>query len=184
MRRLVLTAILMFTGAWLIFRLCYLPYRCNQTIGVAVSAIQRDVLGADNIATAISARGYATQLEMCLRSGTQLSGSHLLVSCYMAAAANLRTLKRFDEALLMYRHALRLDRRPELYLQIGNTLEELGNHREALRYYMLAVTFNPQFIYDRSVLPPLAWNEIYVRFVEDETRLRKRSVDRPSMPIE
>ncbi len=160
--RVILSAIAILLSAWLSFRLCYQPYRCNDEIGAAVPLSQLTWKHPGEVRSAVRARGLVAQMRNCLTPYPELVNAYLLI------AANLRFMGLQDQALLAYRQALAIDRRPEIYLQIGNTLLEMGHQDQALHYYMLAVTFNPQYIYDRSVLPPSIWNEVYRRYTVDE----------------
>jgi tetratricopeptide (TPR) repeat protein len=177
MKRFLIPAIALLVAPWLIHRLCYVPYRCNKEIGVGIYLTENNQPRSD-IDMAITARSLVKRMQGCLTSQRELVGA------YMVAAANLRVINRPNEALDLYRRASSLDRRPELYLQMGNTLSEMGNRNEAIRYYRVAVAFNPQYIYDRSLLPPAVWDEVYRRFVEDEQRFRGHKASYPWMPIE
>jgi hypothetical protein len=68
------------------------------------------------------------------------------VSLDMIAAANLRLLGRDSDAIAMYRHALSLDRRPEIYLNLASSELVLGNRSAARDDTMRATMFNPWLI--------------------------------------
>ena len=177
MRRLLVSAAVLVAAFWLAYRFCWVPYRCNNQIGSAVTLTEKVWLRSGQMSATIAARRLIAEMTDCLQSYPD-------VGAYMVAAANLRIVGRMDDALRLYRRALSLDRRPEIYLQIGNTQMEIGNHAEAVRYYTLAATFDPQYIYDRSVLPPEMWDEIYRRYSADELQYRNHAVHHPSASIE
>jgi len=76
----------------------------------------------------------------------QLRISPEAIDLYMLAAVNYRVLERPDDAIDMYTTALKYDRRPEIYLQLGNSEFERGNHDAALRAILPALKFNPLYI--------------------------------------
>ena len=174
MKRLVVPAAALLAAPWLIYHLCYLPYRCDRQVGIAEAQTERAWERSGQIDTAIIARNLVAQMRGCLGCYPEL------VNAYMITGANLRILKLPDQALAVYRQALGIDRRPEIYLQIGNTLMEAGNREAALGYFTLAVTFNPQYVYDRTALPPEVWEETYQRFIADEKLYRDHAMAHPA----
>lgn len=70
---------------------------------------------------------------------------------YMIAAANYRLIADYGEAEQMYRRALRIARRPETYLNLGDTLLAQGKTEEALESYAVAVGFSTTY-YERVPL--------------------------------
>jgi tetratricopeptide (TPR) repeat protein len=181
MKRFVIPAAALLAAPWLIYHLCYLPYRCNRQVGIAKAQTERAWERSGEIDAAIMARNLVAQMRGCVEQMPGCLGCYPEpVVAYMIIGANLRILKLPDQALAAYRQALAIDRRPELYLQMGNSLMEAGNREAALRYFTLAVTFNPQYIYDRSVLPPEVWEETYHRFIADEKLYRDHAVAHPT----
>src|ERR1051325_2120365 len=81
----------------------------------------------------------------------------------MIAAANLRQLGRPADAIAMYEHALRFDRRPEIYMNIGQSRVENGNRARAVDDFVRAVVFAPGMI--EEVTPDLR-DEVYARAAE------------------
>lgn len=177
MKRALALVVTLPLAIWLTDRLCYIPYRCNNEIGAAVSVTGQLWAQSGQIDATIASRRLILQMDECLRG-------HPDTGAYMVAAANLRILRRPNDALQYYRRALKIDRRPEVYLQIGNTLMEMGDRTGAIRYYMMAVSFNPQYIYDRSVLPQEVWDEVYRQYVAEEQQFRDRRMVDPSAAIE
>src|SRR5262249_30505601 len=96
-----------------VYRLAYLPWRADverkklEDITVALWEPRpafAAVRARENIA---AARAYLD------RRGIHNTG------LYMAAAANYRIVEDYDNAAGMYRTALRYDRRPEIYYNLG-----------------------------------------------------------------
>lgn len=65
---------------------------------------------------------------------------------YMIAAASLRELGRSREAISLYQRAAELDRRPEIYLNLGQAQAEAGLIGEAISNLAEAVIFDPSLI--------------------------------------
>ena len=78
----------------------------------------------------------------------------------MLEAENLRVLGRHIEAVAAYRRALRFERRPEIYLQLGLTQVEAGQEKEAFIHLLKAVSFDSRLL---SAVP----------FLEIRSRLEK-----------
>ncbi len=109
MRRLIITTVVLLAVLWPIYRFFWLPYRCNIQIGKATLLTEQVWSRSGQISAAILARSLVKQMEDCLRSCPN-------VAAYMLGAANFRILGRHHEALALYREALKIDRRPEVYL--------------------------------------------------------------------
>src|SRR5712691_7179719 len=69
-----------------------------------------------------------------------------MIDLYMTAAADYRVVGRADEAVKFYTGALKWDRRPELFLQLGLTELELGHRAGALRALQAAILFDPSML--------------------------------------
>ena len=75
------------------------------------------------------------------------------VNYEMLFAANARLLNRPGDALAHYDTALRFDHRPEIYLERGATLLELGRDSEAIANFVLAAEFDPDIV--ETLDPPI-----------------------------
>jgi len=123
---------------------CYVPYRCNQIIKTARPAALRAFDATDPVRAAEIARANAALLQPCVAQAATM------IDPYMIQAVDYRVLGNLNKAAQLYRHALRYDRRPELYLQLGIT-ELQRNHRdEARRALEKAILFNPPMIEEIS----------------------------------
>ena len=126
-------------AAAMIWVYCVRPLQCNHAEFVARG--QTDLIeqrSADQVTTARYARENIALLAPCLSCAPGVNRAMLL-------AANLRFVGRGDEAVAIYRDALHIDRRPELYLQMGKALVETGHDAEALDYLIKACMYNPEF---------------------------------------
>jgi tetratricopeptide (TPR) repeat protein len=69
----------------------------------------------------------------------------------MEAAACALFLGQRDEAIRQYREALKIDQRPEIYLNLGNTLYNVGRREEAIEAFARLVSFTTFMVnYDRT----------------------------------
>src|SRR5438552_2744965 len=109
-----------------VHRLCYLPWRADverkslETITLALWERQPTF-------AAVRARQNVAAAEVYL----DMRGIHN-TGLYMATAANYRLLEDFDHAAAMYYEALRFDRRPELYYNLGITEVSRGRRQQGI----------------------------------------------------
>lgn len=115
---------------------CVLPYRCN--------VVKKAQLGATNFAFEhartptgrLAARRNVDAFAPCLNALCRDVSLDILV------AANDRVLGRSDEAIRLYLDALRLDVRPEIYVNLAETELTLGNRKAAREHALRATLFN------------------------------------------
>lgn len=118
------------------------PLRCNYVEGDVQRVTERiDRASADQVTLAPYARRSIERLMPCL-------GCENGVNRAMVLASNLRFVGRNEEAAALYRNAMRYDRRPELYLGLGQTQLALGQNREALQNLTIACRYNPDYLDD------------------------------------
>lgn len=130
--RIAISALLVAGAVPALYRWCWMPHRCNQIEKAAELTTERTLEIGGGYTEAVRAREAAQRVVACIEH------ARTDVNLYMLAAANYRALGRFDEALAMYRAALRYDRRPELYFNIGETYLAMGNAEEANRFLVAA----------------------------------------------
>lgn len=106
----------------------------------------------------LSARQGVEQMERCARV------SPLDVDMYMTLAGFQRVLGRSEEALVSYRTALRYDRRPEIFLNIGLIELDSGRLEAAIPPLVTACRFNVNFINE----VPEGYREIVVQRLHAE----------------
>jgi tetratricopeptide (TPR) repeat protein len=119
-----------------IHRLVWVPLRCDlETRALEESTV--DALSRTDGTRMILAR------ETLERAGKASAQCGEDLHLYMIRGANLRILRRSEEAEAMFREALRLNRRPEIYLQLGLAQVESGKNAEAVESFRKAVEFQP-----------------------------------------
>jgi tetratricopeptide (TPR) repeat protein len=119
---------------------CYLPYGCN----VFKRRAEVSMLAAANVASPlrlapIARRNLEQSLQWIRRCPNDLD-------LYMIAGGSFRQLGLSTEAIPMYQRALTLDRRPEIYLNLGQAQVEAGQIGEAMPNLTSAVLFDPNLI--------------------------------------
>src|SRR5262245_46389620 len=120
-------------------RLAYLPWRAD----VERKSLERITLALwerKPVFAVVKARQNVVAARAYLDHGIHNSG------LYMAAAANYRLFDDFGHAEEMYRSALRYDRRPELYFNLGLMQIDLGRREEGIQTLIRAGLFNPYLI--------------------------------------
>ena len=124
-------------SAMALWRICYLPYRCNVREKTLV-ATSEHALKASEATVAIQTARTIIQ-----------DADHLLAECpheidlMMIRAANQRVIGDFAGAANTYRHAIDVQKRQELYFELGSTELALGNRDAAADAYTNCVRFYP-----------------------------------------
>ena len=121
---------------------CWLPYQCNR--------VKRALIAPTR--AAYEARGFP-RAQMIARTNLEAIERCAGLACRdvssgMIKAANLRVLGRNREAANLYRELLSLQKRPEIYMNLGQTEVDMGNRGEAVRSFFMAARFNPWLIRD------------------------------------
>jgi Flp pilus assembly protein TadD len=116
---------------------CVLPYRCNrlQKAGIASTAFAYEHMGTAE--GSVQARRNLAALDPCMGLTCRDVTSDML------AAANYSVLGRYDEAIRLYRDALRLDVRPEIYMNLAAAEVAAGDRKSARNDLLRAVLFSP-----------------------------------------
>lgn len=134
------TAVLLLVAVAL-YHLCWIPYGCNRE----VKAVQRSTdaaLSAPPMEAPSVARRNLLRLDRCLpQSPTD-------VRLLMLAAANYQILDRHADAIAAYERALRIDKRPEIYYELGLTQLSVGDRSSALASLTRAARFAQQYMYE------------------------------------
>lgn len=126
---------------------CVRPWIANRILQRVEIRTRAAVAAADPQRATILARISLNEL-----AGISFIGQYD-VSYHLLFAANARLLNRTAEALTHYEAALRVDHRPEIYLQRGLTLLELGRTAEAIPNFITASRFDPAIVDDLD--PPI-----------------------------
>src|SRR5713101_4114583 len=135
----LLSAIVFAGTVYVAYLWCYLPYRCNILERTAESSMLR----AENLSTLQRTALARENLEQSL---AWIGKCHRDLNFYMIAAASLRELGRSAEAIPIYQKSLTLDRRPEIYLNLGQAQAEAGQDGEAIPNLAAAIIFDPALI--------------------------------------
>jgi len=130
-------AIVAIGGAvWITLRFAYDPFTCERK-KLQIKARTEEVLGmGDPFRSAPIARENLAALGECV---SKRPGD---ADFLMMRAANDRVLGNYEEARASYQQALRYDRRPELYAELGVTDLQMGRRDEALDALFQAVLFS------------------------------------------
>jgi tetratricopeptide (TPR) repeat protein len=128
-----------------LYVLCWQPYACNRMKGAVEPQLVRIANLPQNIELTVRARGYAEQIDHCLAD--QPHDVELLMEravCDLIAGNQAAAIPR-------YQQALRIDRRPEIYLDLGLAQYALGRRAEAVGSLGRAYAFATFFVnYDLS----------------------------------
>jgi O-antigen ligase len=145
----MIVAFLAIAGAvWIAKRFAYDPFVCEGK-KLQIKTRTEDALGiGESFRSAPVARENIVAIDQCLprRAGD--------VDYLMLRAANDRVLGNYESARGSYQEALRYDRRPELYAELGVTDLQMGRRDEALDALFQAVLFSR--IYLDSLSPDVA----------------------------
>lgn len=122
-----------------LYRFVWLPVQCNFVEG-RIRGATESVLDEPPMRRHIRARANLAEIErlpLYCRRGAEAQ---------MVIAANYRILGRYDDAISAYISALDVEKRPEIYLQLGLTQIMDGRTSEAIRNLATAVRFHPPLI--------------------------------------
>ena len=130
--RIVLSVVVAAAAGWAVYRLDQI-YVCNLRAKKAERMIIRMFSLNEQITARITARQILSDMDACIRCFPTD------VDQYMVRAAALRMLGRPAEAAMDYRRALHIDRRAELFLNLGQAYLEAGRDEEAKDALITAV---------------------------------------------
>jgi tetratricopeptide (TPR) repeat protein len=141
------------------------PVRCHALTMTVADDMDRMRSTTDPIRLTVAARENIARLEPCRRAVPWNINLHLLV------AENYAARDMHEDAIRVYRDALRYDYRPEIYFNLGQELLKAGHLEEAIAPLTIACTINANLIKDiaaidvqqrvltladhRAILPPL-----------------------------
>jgi hypothetical protein len=135
MWRSVVAAAIALAALAAVHRAVVVPWRCNVLAGRVSASTERAWLdrGGDR-ARAAATNNIAILGDCADRCRTDVSLAMLLSS-------NFRLLNRNSVAAGLLEGALRYERRPKLYFELGDTQLELGFREEALKNFVRAGNF-------------------------------------------
>jgi tetratricopeptide (TPR) repeat protein len=141
--RILAAAIIVACASVLLWDSVVVPYRCNLRLRQQKSDIAQVFSMPTNSVRAVQlARQTAENLQPCLSA---CAGN---IDLLMVLAANDRAMDRNPQAIAIYETALRYERRPELYLNLGQTQLANGNPQAALENLTRACIYNPAYLDD------------------------------------
>ncbi len=150
--RIFLAAVVIAAGLAATWRWVIEPWRCNSQ---EPQLQQRTLLAYDAASSSLRrvmlARDTMERIDGCMRCNPTA------VNQYMIAAANYRLLGDKQSAERYYETALRYERRPELFLNLGIVQLELGKRTEARANLLRARVFNQFLEYE---IPPELRDEV------------------------
>ena len=123
--------------AWALFDWVYLPQSCNAAVS---ELARRTTLVGESRGDFQYVTRAKKNLEDLLALRPQCTTE---LQIPVLIATNEESLGRYEEAIRSYQDALTIDRRPELYVAIGDALIQLGRSDEAVELYVTAARFNP-----------------------------------------
>lgn len=134
--RVLAVAVAAVLAGWGFYRLAWVPFRCNIQAKRAMAQTDYATRVADEYNAVLAARENLRLLRGCTEK------CPWDVRSLFAEAWNLRILKRYDDAIETYQQALRYDRRPELYVELGNAYLEAGNEAAGVDALLQAGRFD------------------------------------------
>jgi tetratricopeptide (TPR) repeat protein len=146
--RILVTSLVALAVAVGIYRLAWLPFRCDLEAKRAMVQTDYATRVADEYNAVIAARENLAMLAACTEH------CPWDVRGLFAAAWNLRILKRYEHAIATYQEALKYDRRPEVYAELGNAHLEAGNETAAMEALLQAARFD-RFVLTRVARPDI-----------------------------
>jgi hypothetical protein len=161
----LLTIALAATCALAAVKLVLPRIRCNIEAG----RINAELRALRSAAEGARSRGAHGNIAICEKCTEQFPNDYRFV---MLLAANHDILDHRDEALRLYRRALEIEQRPEIYAYIGSLQIEQGNVEAGRATLLHASTFN--LAVTLVVDEPLR-SEIYQAVMDRHEALRQRS---------
>ena len=140
MLRISLRALALVVAAIALHYVCAMPYRANLALR-EISQRSAAAQGSDAQTAAVLARRNLQDL-----AGVA-TARRLDPAWYMLYGANLELLDRYPEAFDAYTRALRIDDRPELYVNRGLVLIHLQREDDAIRDLVTAARFDPTTVW-------------------------------------
>lgn len=129
-------------AAHAVYRLAWQPFRCN----IVKNRVQRVAFGIFDLpnspTVARKARQAIADIQPCV------AACPTDVDMYMTLAMNDRVIGRLQHAADMYGQALKYDRRPEIYFNIGMVQLEMNQRDAALATLTKACSFSIEYADD------------------------------------
>lgn len=136
--RIVVTLISVIAAA-LILKLGVQPLRCD----IELRALEERTLQAMNDPGHLAAPLARETIE---RADAALAHCRKQLEFLMVKGANQRILNRREDAVETYKRAAALEKRPEIFFQLGATLFEAGRSLDAIEPFAQACRFQPSLL--------------------------------------
>jgi hypothetical protein len=162
--RVVAVALILSGTIVAIRQYCIVPYQCNVT-AKRVQVLTERLSGKSDLDVRIDARENLDLLQPCQKCFAAN------VAYLMIKAANEGAIQRYAAAEATYRQALNVDRRPELYLNLGLTQLNLGHTAEGTQSLLTACRFSFAMIVD---IPEPQKTEMYRVIFQEQAEYAKR----------
>jgi len=146
-------------AAYTVYGLAWKPLRCNITKERVQSDALRMWNRPDAPQVATKARDAIVEMERCIVA------CPTDIDMYMTRALNDRLIGRFEHAEDMYREALKYDRRPELFFNLGIVQLEMKQRQAAIITLTKACSFEIRFA---DAIPDLSVREEVVSAVQQQ----------------
>ncbi len=119
------------------------PYSCNVLLKRATDRLDKALsLAAGDLRAPALARQTMNEMQACVSAGPDD------VAGQMVLAAACRMLGHNQRAAAAYETALLYDRRPELYLNLGQTQLAIGDSQSGVKNLTQACIYNPSYLDD------------------------------------
>lgn len=151
--------------AWITLRFAYDPFVAEGKKLALKDRTEQVAAMGDPFRSAPAARENLTAI------GESLAKRPGDIDYLMMRGANDRVLGNYEEARASYQEALRYDRRPELYAELGVTELQMGHRAEALDALFQAVLFSRTYF---ESLSPDVVDELRVRLQREAPYLGVR----------
>jgi Flp pilus assembly protein TadD len=122
-----------------LYYLCIAPYRANIQLVAVIAQTQKAISAPHARGVIIARQNIETLRKLLVVMPTS-------VDLYMVLAANYREVGEDGQARDAYHSALRLDRRPEIYFNLGMLEMQAGQRDAAILDFAYAVRFEPPLI--------------------------------------
>jgi len=141
--KIAATAVIVACASLIVRHWVALPYACNNRMRSATDRLKATLsIAGGSLRAAELSRRVIDDLQPCVTASPDIVGAQMVL------AASYRELGRNREAAAAYETALQYDRRPELYLNLGQTQIALGDSKSGIQNLVLACIYNPMFLDD------------------------------------
>jgi tetratricopeptide (TPR) repeat protein len=127
---------------WSLDRFCVRAWKCNAIVTQVERTTEAMYAHADSFVVKARARANIDLLQPCLEG----CGAARRTQALVAMAANYRILNDREHALAAYRESLKIDWRPEIYLNLAEVEYESGRREAAIRHYAMVMAVAPFMI--------------------------------------